>query len=82
MQLRILTPEKKVFEGDVEKVTIPTRSGYITVLSNHAPLVSATTDGEIKIFNKEGQISFIAERGVVETKDNITSMLLRSCRAK
>ena len=82
MQLRILTPEKKVFEGEVEKVTVPTRSGYITILGEHAPLVSAVSGGEIKVFTKDGQLSFMTERGVVETRGSVTSILLRSCREK
>ena len=52
MKIRILTPEKKVFDGEVEVITIPTRLGYISILNHHAPLVSAVNPVEIRIKTK------------------------------
>ena len=62
MKIRILTPEKKVFDGEVEIITIPTRLGYISILNHHAPLVSAINPGEIKIkmkYSEEEILDFI-----------------------
>ncbi len=82
MQLNILTPDRTVFKGEAEKVTVPTRSGYITILPGHASLVSAIAPGEIRVTSKEGDRIFIAERGVIETSETKTSILLRNCREK
>jgi F-type H+-transporting ATPase subunit epsilon len=80
MKVEILTPEKKVFEGEVEMMTVPTRSGIITVLSNHAALVTAVNAGNIILQTKEGKKVFENERGVLQTMKNKTSLLLMKCK--
>jgi len=82
MQVSILTPEKIVFEGEVEILTVPTRSGYISILSNHAPLVSALEAGEVVVKTKGEKRVFVSERGVLQTMNNRTRLLLRKCREK
>lgn len=54
IDFKIAKPEGIVYEGEIEKVTIPTSSGEITVLENHIPLVSVLGTGEMLIY-KEGQ---------------------------
>ncbi|MDD4531276.1 MAG: hypothetical protein PHH21_01045 [Candidatus Pacebacteria bacterium] len=82
MKVEILTPEKIVFEGEVEVLTVPTRSGLISVMSNHASLVSAVEAGEIRMKTKDGERVFECERGVIETMNNKTHLLLRKCMEK
>jgi len=82
MKVEILTPEKKVFEGEVEILTVPTRSGNISVLSNHTALVTAVNPGNIILQTKEGKKNFENERGVLQTINNKTILLLMNCREK
>jgi len=82
MKIKILTPEKKIFDGEVDIVMVPTRLGYISILNNHTPLVSAVSQGEIRIKTKEGEKLFINEGGVVQTINNETSILLTRCSEK
>ena len=82
MKVEILTPEKKVFEGDVDILTVPTRSGIISIMSNHASLVSAVETGEIRAKAKDGEKIFECEKGALETINNKTILLLRKCREK
>jgi F-type H+-transporting ATPase subunit epsilon len=49
MNLEILTPEKKLFSGEVYGVQMPGISGSFEVLEKHAPLVSALRAGRIKV---------------------------------
>src|SRR6266496_4342826 len=49
MNLEILTPEKKIFSGEVYGVQMPGISGSFEVLEKHAPLVSALKPGRLKI---------------------------------
>ena len=46
-RLSILTPERAVFEGDVEYVQAPGTEGYFGVLADHAALVSALAPGTL-----------------------------------
>lgn len=82
MKIKILTPEKKIFEGEVDVATVPTRLGHISILDNHTPLVSAISPGEIVIKNKEKREVFMNEGGVVQTINNETSILLTKCIKK
>jgi F-type H+-transporting ATPase subunit epsilon len=82
MKVEILTPEKKIFEGEVETLTVSTRTGNISVMSNHAPLVTAVDAGNIIIQTKEGKRVFENEKGVLKTRNNRTSLLLRKCKEK
>jgi len=82
MKVEILTPEKRIFDGDVDILTVPTRSGIISVMSNHASMVTALKAGDIILqIGKEKKV-FEAETGVLETMKNKTILLLKKCREK
>lgn len=49
MQLEIITPEKKIFTGEVEAVQLPGKNGLFQVLDNHAAMISTLTKGSVKI---------------------------------
>ncbi len=49
MQVEIITPEMKIFEGEAEAVQFPGLDGSFQVLSNHAPIISALVKGEVKL---------------------------------
>ena len=61
--LKILTPEREFFDGDVEAVTLYAPDGSVTILADHAPFIMPVAVGTIKIkrdgaweesFNSEG----------------------------
>lgn len=81
MELKILNPEKIIFEGQVESATLPTLGGEITVLSNHTALVTPLAEGEVKVSSKEGIKKFYAAGGVFEVSNNKAVMLLRNYRS-
>ena len=49
MQLDILTPERKLYSGDVTYVEMPGIDGYFGVLENHAAMISALGTGKITV---------------------------------
>jgi F-type H+-transporting ATPase subunit epsilon len=54
MHLEILTPEKKVFEGEVSIATFPGADGSFQVMDNHAPLISLLIEGFVEYKSKSG----------------------------
>lgn len=70
MTLEILTPDKKVYEGEVNSVTVPGAQGSFEVLNNHAPIISTLEDGKVIIRGGEGEQSFFIKGGVVEVINN------------
>ena len=71
MNLEILTPDKKIFEGEVTSVTVPGAMGSFEILNNHAPIISILENGKVVVrsaANKEQK--FYTKGGVVEVIDN------------
>lgn len=50
MNIKILTPETVVFEGEVESVLLPGKNGEFHIMKNHAAVVSTLEGGKIKLF--------------------------------
>ncbi|MEO6548125.1 MAG: ATP synthase F1 subunit epsilon [Ferruginibacter sp.] len=77
MTLEILTPEKKVFSGEVYGVQLPGISGSFEVLEKHAPMVSALKPGKLKVLtDKVATTSYSIQGGFVEVLDNKTIVLI------
>lgn len=70
MHLEILTPEKKVFEGDVTSATFPGSDGSFQVLNNHAPLVSLLAEGTVEYKQNDKRQKVQITGGVVEVLKN------------
>ena len=75
MHLEILTPEKKIFEGDVTIATFPGSDGSFQVMDHHAPLISLLKEGLVEYKGKEGKHSLTITGGVVEVLKNKTILL-------
>ena len=77
MILEILTPERKIFSGEVYGVQLPGISGSFEVLEKHAPLVSALKAGKLKILKDKSTTSFYTiQSGFVEVINNTTTVLV------
>ena len=77
MTLEILTPEKKIFSGEVYGVQLPGISGLFEVLDKHAPLVSALKAGKMKILkSKSDMVHYTIQSGFVEVLNNKATVLV------
>ncbi len=75
-QLEILTPEKKVFEGEVDVTTFPGTDGSFQIMANHAPLISLLSAGTVEYKGKmSGNNSIKITGGVVEVLKNKVILL-------
>ncbi|WP_256007201.1 MULTISPECIES: ATP synthase F1 subunit epsilon [Pedobacter] len=75
MTLEILTPDKKVFDGEVSAVTVPGTSGSFQILRDHAPIISTLEDGPVIVKTTAGEDTFIIKGGVVEVIKNKITVL-------
>lgn len=76
MKLEIITPEKKLFDGNVKLVQVPGTKGSFEVLKNHAPLISTLTQGKIKVITENDKQEYInINSGIIEVKANIITIL-------
>jgi F-type H+-transporting ATPase subunit epsilon len=83
MNLEILTPEKKLYSGEVYGVQMPGISGSFEVLERHAPLVSALKPGRLKILkDKQNHFAnFDIQGGFVEVLNNKVTVLVEGAVA-
>jgi F-type H+-transporting ATPase subunit epsilon len=85
MQLEIVSPEARLFSGEVNSVTVPGALGSFQILNNHAPVVSTLVKGRVKIqgdlqletealehFKKEDQNTYFFDinSGAIEMRNN------------
>ena len=77
MILEILTPEKKIFSGEVYGVQLPGITGSFEVLDKHAPMVGALKAGKLKVLtDKVATSSYSILSGFVEILNNKTIVLI------
>lgn len=80
MFLEIITPEDKIFEGEVESASFPGTDGFFQILNNHAPMISTLGKGDVIIDQilekKRKKTTLIVEGGVIEVLNNKVSVLV------
>jgi ATP synthase, F1 epsilon subunit (delta in mitochondria) len=74
MKLEIISPEKTLFSGLVELVTLPGMAGRFTILSNHAPIISSLAAG-VMVYRENGKDNELAiDGGFIEMKNNVVTV--------
>lgn len=76
MKLEIITPDKKLYEGNVKSATFSGSDGSFGVLSNHAPMIATLKAGNIEITEDSNhKQTFPVKGGVVEVLKNTVIVL-------
>lgn len=79
MFTKVITPDQKIFEGEVSSAKFPGMLGGFEVLENHAPMISTLKTGAMILKTKsEGEKSFTIDGGVVEILDNKLTVLVEA----
>jgi F-type H+-transporting ATPase subunit epsilon len=79
MRIEIITPDKKIFEGEVKSVRVPGKKGSFQVLKDHAPIVSTLENGPVIMHDMEGrETRYDINGGVIEVKSNRIILLADS----
>ncbi|MDI1354617.1 MAG: ATP synthase F1 subunit epsilon [bacterium] len=76
MKLEIITPDKKLFEGEVKFASFPGSEGSFGVLDNHAPLIATLKAGKVELTELDNtRQEFMVKSGVVEVRNNKVTVL-------
>ncbi|MCX6311787.1 MAG: ATP synthase F1 subunit epsilon [Bacteroidetes bacterium] len=65
MFLEIITPDKKLFSGDVKSVVLPGSDGKFGALNKHASMISSLKKGKIKIVDSKTETQYFEINGGV-----------------
>ncbi len=72
LTIKIVTPERTLFEGESSSISVMTETGEVTILPGHVPLASLLRAGEVRIDNQVFAIS----TGLLEVKTGNQVMIL------
>lgn len=73
----MLTPEKEIYQGQIQSVKVPGTNGSFEILNNHAPIVAALGKGEVRIQDASGaKKTYIIQKGFIEVLKNEVSLLV------
>jgi F-type H+-transporting ATPase subunit epsilon len=76
MHLEIITPDKKVYSGEIKSAVLPGAEGRFGVLNKHASMISTLKKGKIKIVDVQQQThTFEINGGVAEVHANKLTVL-------
>lgn len=76
LHLQIITPEKTVFDDEVDQITIPTEDGQITILPHHANLITSIEPGELTYKKHSKETLLAAGYGFAQVTKNQVKILV------
>lgn len=74
LKLKVISPEKVIYNGEVESVKVPGTLGSFEILSNHAPIISSLVKGKVEYSTKNGVQTVDIDGGFVEVEKNEVSL--------
>jgi len=78
MHLEIITPDKTIYDGEVESATLPGSKGSFQVLKNHAALISSLEKGKVVYKANGSDQEILVNGGIVEVLNNHIILLAES----
>lgn len=76
LRLKIITPEKLVFDGEVSELVAPGQMGEFGVLPGHVPFLSVLFPGRLRFKTEEsGENTLVIHGGLADVKDDTISIL-------
>ena len=75
LNVRVITPDKVVWDAVVEELILPSSTGQIGILTDHAPLLTALDIGVMRLKSDAGWTSIVVMEGFAEVEDNKVTIL-------
>lgn len=72
IKFKIVTPERTVYENEIDSATLPVKNGQVTILSGHRSYIAALKAGEIMLRKENEDIYLAVSGGFIEfNEDNL-----------
>ncbi|MGE4585873.1 MAG: ATP synthase F1 subunit epsilon [Mangrovibacterium sp.] len=76
MNLEVITPDKKLYTGEIYSIRLPGTRGSFEILHNHAPIISTLNRGELEIVAEDKErLTIEIGGGLVECRNNTILVL-------
>ncbi|WP_320663844.1 ATP synthase F1 subunit epsilon [Prochlorococcus sp. MIT 1223] len=76
LTLRVLAPDKSVFDGNAEEIILPSTTGLLGILPGHISMVTAIDTGVLRVLNKGKWDSIALMGGFAEVESNEVTVLV------
>jgi len=81
MKIEIITPDKRIYDGDIKSIRVPGKKGSFQVLKDHAPIISTLENGPVVMVDQDGkETRYEIDGGVIEVKMNKIILLVESVK--
>lgn len=77
----VISPEKVLFQGDVESVVAPAFDGEVGILKNHAPMVTLLGKGTLRLGDGGSAGRFAIAGGFLQVADNHVRVVTEHAQA-
>jgi len=75
LRVRVVTPEKPVFEGEADMVVVPAHDGELGILPRHARLLASLGFGSLRIHEETQVTRWFLEGGFVQVREGLVTVL-------
>ena len=75
LNVRVITPDRIVWDANAEELILPSSTGQLGILTDHAPLLTALDIGVMRLKTGGNWISFVLMAGFAEVEDNKITIL-------
>ncbi len=81
LHVSVISPEKVLFEGDVDSVVAPAFDGEVGILTGHAAMMTLLGNGTLRLGSDVGGSRFHVEGGFLQVADNQVRIVTESAIA-
>jgi len=75
LNVRVITPDKVVWDAAAEELILPSSTGQLGILTDHAPLLTALDIGVMRLKSETGWTSIVLMEGFAEVESNKVTIL-------
>ncbi len=80
LQLRVITPDKIVWDDDAQEIILPSTTGQLGILTNHAPLLTAIDIGVMQVRSGKEWKAIAVMGGFAEVENNEVKVLVNGAQ--
>jgi F-type H+-transporting ATPase subunit epsilon len=78
LTVRVIAPDKSVWDAEADEVILPSTTGQLGILSGHAPLMTALDTGVMRVRANKEWVAIALMGGFAEVEANEVTILVNA----